>query len=83
MKIKLHIFQNKGHQIYLPRSAGTDQLADVAFRIASKYAGGGNKQLKYSHKHNESLDVTSSHHWGFVLNGHHYLFGEIYKRIKT
>ncbi len=80
MKIKLYIFQNGKHQIFLPRTIEADQLADVAFNVAKKFDT--QKRLKNINRREEMVEVESEHYWGFVLNGHHYEFGEIYRRVK-
>lgn len=82
MKLKLHIFQNGKNQIFLPRSADSQQIADVAFTVVRKFAPEGQKALKFAKHAGDELTVESVHHWGFVMNGHHYHYGEIYRRIR-
>ena len=82
MKLKLHIFQNGNHQIFLPRSADSQQIANVAFDIVRRFAPEGNKLLKYAKHTGDAITVDKEFHNGFELNGHVYFYGTIYKRIR-
>jgi len=82
LKIKCHRFVNGHHEIFLPRSASSRQLADVTFEVIKKLAPDGKKKLKYITHKDDEIEVESAHHFGFFMNGHQYVFGEIYKRLK-
>ena len=80
MKLKLYIFRNGQFEVFLPRTIEADQLADVAFSVMRKFDT--QKKLKHVKKREEMMEVDNESYNGFFLNGHYYLYGEIYKRIK-
>jgi len=82
MKLQVHIFRNGKQEVFLPRGIDTTELADVAIEIIRRLSPYDRNLLKHVKRRDETLEVDSVHHNGFFLNGHQYIWGEVYRRVR-
>ena len=81
-KIKVFVFQNGKHRIYLPHAANCQSLLDTLVRLIKEFNPDKDlKHLKLNKNPTYEITVESDAKDGFVFDGHKYFYGEVYSRF--